>query len=61
MGRKCGLTVSRLMAQVRGVSVQEVGHYRIRSPIRPITVGQLADMESILKGDNQSVLSANSS
>lgn len=61
MGRKCGLTVSRLMAQVRGVSVQEVGHYRIRSPIRPITVGQLADMESSLKGDGQSVLSAESS
>jgi NAD(P)H-nitrite reductase large subunit len=61
MGRKCGLTVSRLMAQVRGVSVQEVGHYRIRSPIRPITVGQLADMESSLNGDNQSLLSADSS
>lgn len=61
MGRKCGLTVSRLMAQVRGVSVQEVGHYRIRSPIRPITVGQLVDMESSLNGDNQSLLSADSS
>jgi hypothetical protein len=44
MGRKCALTVSRLMAQVQGVSVEEIGHYRIRPPIRPITVGQLADM-----------------
>jgi len=44
MGRKCALTVSRLMAQVHGVSVEEIGHYRIRPPIRPITVGQLADL-----------------
>ena len=44
MGRKCALTVSQLMAQVHGVSVEEMGHYRIRPPIRPITVGQLADM-----------------
>ena len=44
MGRKCALTVSQLMADARGVSVDEIGHYRIRPPIRPITVGQLADM-----------------
>ena len=44
MGRKCALTVSQLMAQAHGVSVGEIGHYRIRPPIRPITVGQLADM-----------------
>ena len=44
MGRKCALTVSQLMADVRGVSVDEIGHYRIRAPIRPITIGQLADM-----------------
>ncbi|MBO31238.1 MAG: FAD/NAD(P)-binding oxidoreductase, partial [Acidimicrobiaceae bacterium] len=43
-GRKCALTVSQLMADARGVSVDEIGHYRIRSPIRPITIGQLADM-----------------
>ena len=44
MGRKCALTVSQLMADAHGVSVGEIGHYRIRPPIRPITVGQLADM-----------------
>ena len=44
MGRKCALTVSQLMAQFHGISVGEIGHYRIRPPIRPITVGQLADM-----------------
>ena len=44
MGRKCAATVSQLMAQVHDMSVGDIGHYRIRPPIRPITVGQLADM-----------------
>jgi len=44
MGRKCALTVSQLMADARDVPVDEIGHYRIRPPIRPITIGQLADM-----------------
>jgi len=44
MGRKCALTVSQVMADIHGVSVGEIGHYRIRPPIRPITIGQLADM-----------------
>jgi len=61
MGRKCALTVSQVMADARGVSVGEIGHYRIRSPIRPITVGQLADMDSSFTGDSQSVLSVDSS
>jgi hypothetical protein len=44
MGRKCAATVSQLMAQVHDMPVRDIGHYRIRPPIRPITVGQLADM-----------------
>jgi NAD(P)H-nitrite reductase large subunit len=44
MGRKCAATVSQLMAQVHDMSLSDIGHYRIRPPIRPITVGQLADM-----------------
>ena len=52
MGRKCALTVSQVMADARGVSVGEIGHYRIRSPIRPITVGQLADM-ALVSGEDK--------
>jgi hypothetical protein len=44
MGRKCAVTVSELMAQAHQLPVSAVGHYRIRPPIRPITVGQLADI-----------------
>jgi len=38
----CGLTVTELIAQTRGVSPAEVGYYRIRPPIKPITLAELA-------------------
>jgi hypothetical protein len=41
-GRLCGLTVTELIAEHRGVSPQEVGYYRLRPPVKPITVGELA-------------------
>lgn len=41
-GRLCGLTVTELIAEARGVSPQEVGYYRLRPPVKPITVGELA-------------------
>jgi len=41
-GRLCGLTVTELIAEARGVSPQEVGYYRIRPPVKPITVAELA-------------------
>ncbi|HET8746606.1 MAG TPA: FAD/NAD(P)-binding oxidoreductase [Ramlibacter sp.] len=41
-GRLCGLTVTELLAQSRGVSPAEVGYYRIRPPIKPVTLGELA-------------------
>ena len=41
-GRLCGLTVTEMIAKGRGVSPQEVGYYRIRPPVKPITVGELA-------------------
>ncbi len=43
-GRLCGLTVTELIASARGVSPQEVGYYRLRPPVKPITVGELAGL-----------------
>jgi bacterioferritin-associated ferredoxin len=43
-GRMCGLTVSEIIAEARGVSPGEVGYYRIRPPIKPVTVGELASL-----------------
>lgn len=41
-GRQCGLTVTEIIADARQVSPAEVGYYRIRPPIKPITLGELA-------------------
>ena len=43
-GRMCGLTVSELVAKARGETVEDVGYYRIRPPIKPVTLGELAAM-----------------
>ena len=43
-GRFCGLTVSEIIADARKVPVSEVGYYRIRPPIKPVTLGELAAM-----------------
>jgi NADPH-dependent 2,4-dienoyl-CoA reductase/sulfur reductase-like enzyme len=41
-GRLCGLTVTEIIAECRGVPQQAVGYFRIRPPVKPITVGDLA-------------------
>jgi NADPH-dependent 2,4-dienoyl-CoA reductase/sulfur reductase-like enzyme len=41
-GRLCGLTVSETIADARGVSPAEIGYYRLRPPVKPITLGELA-------------------
>ena len=43
-GRICGLVVSEIIAGTRGVSPAEVGYYRIRAPIKPVTIGELATL-----------------
>lgn len=43
-GRLCGLTVTEIIAQARGVSPQDVGYYRLRPPVKPVTVGELATL-----------------
>jgi len=44
MGRYCGNTVSQIIASARQQTVEQTGHYRIRPPVRPLSVGQLIDM-----------------
>lgn len=43
-GRLCGLTVTEVIAHERGVSPAEVGHFRIRPPIKPVTLQELAGL-----------------
>jgi thioredoxin reductase/bacterioferritin-associated ferredoxin len=56
-GRLCGLTVTELMAQARGKSPQEIGYYRLRAPVKPVTLAELAavpkteaDVEAVVRG-----------
>lgn len=41
-GRSCGLAVSEILAEARGVPVEEVGTLRQRFPTKPVTLGELA-------------------
>jgi thioredoxin reductase len=41
-GRLCGLSVTEIIAEHRHVSPAQVGSYRIRPPLKPITLAQLA-------------------
>ena len=43
-GRFCGLTVSELIADITGKTIEEVGYYRLRSPIKPLRLGELANL-----------------
>jgi NADPH-dependent 2,4-dienoyl-CoA reductase/sulfur reductase-like enzyme len=44
-GRLCGLTVTELIARERGVTPAQIGHYRIRPPLKPLTLGELANAQ----------------
>lgn len=48
-GRLCGLTVTEILADAHGKRPEEVGYYRIRPPIKPVTLGELA----LLAGEEQ--------
>ena len=43
-GRLCGLTVTELIAEAHGISPTEVGYYRLRPPVKPLTLGELASI-----------------
>ena len=45
--RMCGLTVSEIIADYQNIDIAKVGYPRIRPPIRPIAVDQLADLELV--------------
>ncbi len=43
-GRMCGLTITELIAAERETSPAEVGYWRLRPPVKPITLGELASL-----------------
>ena len=46
-GRMCGLTVAETMAGLRDEAPQDVGYFRIRMPIKPVTVGDIAGIQPV--------------
>jgi thioredoxin reductase/bacterioferritin-associated ferredoxin len=44
-GRMCGLVISEMIAAHHGIEVKEVGYLRVRPPLKPITLDQLASVE----------------
>lgn len=45
-GRYCGLTVTGLLAAAHGQSPDQTGYFRIRAPLKPVTLGELAAMHT---------------
>ena len=43
-GRLCGTTVTEMIADARGVSPAQTGYYRLRPPVKPITLAELAGL-----------------
>jgi NADPH-dependent 2,4-dienoyl-CoA reductase/sulfur reductase-like enzyme len=49
-GRMCGHTVVETIAHLSGRAPGDVGYYRIRMPIKPVTVGEIAGLTAIQGG-----------
>ena len=45
-GRYCGLSVTTLLAAANGQTPDATGYYRIRPPIKPVTLAELATLET---------------
>ncbi|HNP63950.1 MAG TPA: NAD(P)/FAD-dependent oxidoreductase [Woeseiaceae bacterium] len=45
-GRVCGLAVTELIAEASGRSRNDVGYFRIRPPLKPLSLNELADYET---------------
>ena len=43
----CGLTAAAVLAGAARSSMAEVGHLRVRPPVKPVTVGEMAGLEGI--------------
>jgi hypothetical protein len=49
-GLLCGLTVTELIASIQHRAPAEVGCYRVRAPVLPVTVGQVAGLDRMPGG-----------
>jgi NADPH-dependent 2,4-dienoyl-CoA reductase/sulfur reductase-like enzyme len=45
-GRYCGLTVTEILARSHNMAQSDIGAYRIRMPLKPITLGELSVLDA---------------
>lgn len=45
-GRICGPVVTEILAETLGRTPEAVGYYRIRPPLKPVTIGELAALDA---------------
>lgn len=45
-GRYCGLTVTEILAREHDVAQDEIGSYRIRMPIKPVTLAEISQLST---------------
>lgn len=43
-GRMCGTTIARVFADLTGQSPDDIGYYRLRMPVKPVTLGEIAGL-----------------
>ncbi|WP_197086061.1 hypothetical protein [Pseudorhodobacter antarcticus] len=41
-GRYCGLSVTQILPEANKLPLQEIGCYRVRPPLKPVTLGEIA-------------------
>ena len=44
MGRQCGTAISGIMAKATGQSIGKTGSFTVRMPLKPVTIGDLANL-----------------
>jgi NADPH-dependent 2,4-dienoyl-CoA reductase/sulfur reductase-like enzyme len=49
-GRQCNYTVSRVIAETYALSADRVGLFRVRPPLKPLSLGQLAQLSEASNG-----------
>ncbi len=49
-GRFCGLTLTEMLADLTKTPVAEVGYYRLRAPVKPLSLAELAGLDQTGEG-----------
>lgn len=52
-GRMCGATITQVFADLTGQSPAEIGYYRIRMPVKPVTLAEIAGLPAALASKSE--------